>query len=129
MNRVRRLAEDLVNRYPTLFSGDFDKNKEALSQVTIVRTRSLRNQVAGAITKIIHEKGTEEKAEVSEKIEEPAENVPATIEERAIIEGNPLPKTSEESGTEKRAESPKIEQETQQPPFPKPSEEKIGATS
>ena len=75
MNKVRRLAEDLVTRYPDLFTGDFDKNKQALAQVSIVRTRSLRNQLAGAITKIIHKQRTE----MGEQQVEPEQ---ASIEER-----------------------------------------------
>lgn len=76
MNRVRRLAEELVDRYPNLFSGDFDKNKEALAQVTVIRTRSLRNQLAGAITKIIHKRGP---------VETEVENIPPSLEEKAEI--------------------------------------------
>ena len=79
MNKVRRLAEELVTRYPSLFGGDFDKNKEALSQVTIVRTRSLRNQLAGAITKIMHDHAPEED-HAGESVE------PATIQDRVQAE-------------------------------------------
>jgi ribosomal protein S17E len=42
-----------VNRNPTLFSGDFEKNKQALGGIAVIHNRSLRNQLAGAITKII----------------------------------------------------------------------------
>jgi ribosomal protein S17E len=79
LNRVRRLAEDLVNRYPTLFGGDFNKNKQALSQVAVIRTRALRNQLAGAITKLIHERAPA-------VVEEEIETEPATIEERIQAE-------------------------------------------
>jgi small subunit ribosomal protein S17e len=77
---VRRLAEELVTRYPTLFGADFDKNKQALSQVSIIRTRSVRNQLAGAITKIMHEK--EPAPEEKESDSGP------TLEERVQLEGN-----------------------------------------
>lgn len=104
MNKIRRLAEELVARYPSLFGPDFDKNKAALAQVTVVRTRSLRNQLAGAITKIVHEKGTavtSTKQDTSAK-EESIQSEPAqlaTIEERARIEGTSVPKLSPESDT------------------------------
>jgi small subunit ribosomal protein S17e len=58
LNKIRRLAEDLVTRYPTIFSSDFENNKKALSQVSVIRARSIRNQLAGAITRIIHEQGS-----------------------------------------------------------------------
>ena len=50
MNKVRKLAEDLLAKYPTLFSTSFDANKKALETVAIIRNRALRNQIAGAIT-------------------------------------------------------------------------------
>lgn len=102
MNRIRRLAEELVARYPSLFGPDFDKNKLALAQVTVVRTRSLRNQLAGAITKIIHERGpsassSEAEAGVS-KVEQGESSQLPTIEERARIEGTVVPGLPDKSG-------------------------------
>lgn len=95
MNRVRKLAEDLVNRYPTLFTTDFEKNKEALEQVSVVRTRSLRNQLAGAITKLVHQKQPPpSSAEGEETVEEDKE--PATLGERAEIKGAPAVVSSSE---------------------------------
>jgi small subunit ribosomal protein S17e len=57
LNKIRRVAEDLVARYPTLFTSNFDKNKQALSQVSVISARSIRNQLAGAITRLVNEKG------------------------------------------------------------------------
>ncbi len=79
MNKIRRTAEELVNRHPTLFSGDFEKNKEALEQVAIIHTRSIRNQLAGAITKIMHVRGPPEAAEGEET------TVRETVAESATI--------------------------------------------
>lgn len=94
MNKVRRLAEVLVDQHPTLFSGDFDKNKIALNQVTVIRTRSLRNQLAGAITKIVHERGPLVEPEVPQSVSEEANPPPQelpTLEERVRAEGAPVP--------------------------------------
>ncbi len=108
MNKIRRLAEELVTRYPSLFGPDFDKNKAALAQVTVVRTRSLRNQLAGAITKIVHEKGpavtstTQNASDQQESMQsEPAQL--ATIEERARIEGTSVPTLSTKSDTKRES--------------------------
>jgi len=102
LNKIRRLAEELVTRYPSLFGPDFNKNKAALAQVTVVRTRSLRNQLAGAITKIVHEKGTAvasatETASFEEESRQMEPAKLATIEERARIEGTSVPNLSSES--------------------------------
>jgi ribosomal protein S17E len=97
LNRVRKLAEELVSRYPTLFGNDFDKNKEALSQVTIVRTRSLRNQLAGAITKIMHDR-----APIASQ--ESESTAPVTMEERVQVEG-----ARGESSGERASQRPQLE--------------------
>ena len=36
-----------------MFGVDFDKNKEALNQISIIRSKMLRNELAGYITKFI----------------------------------------------------------------------------
>ncbi len=55
MNKVRKTAEDLLAKYPTYFSSNFEANKKALEQVAIIRNRALRNQIAGAITSLVSE--------------------------------------------------------------------------
>ncbi len=52
MDKVRRVSEMLVEKYPDLFTEDFAKNKEALDTVAIVRAKFLRNQIAGYITRL-----------------------------------------------------------------------------
>ena len=56
MNKVRKLAEDLLNKNPALFTTDFDTNKRAMDQVILIRNRAMRNQIAGAITVLVREK-------------------------------------------------------------------------
>jgi ribosomal protein S17E len=89
LNKIRRVAEQLVERYPTLFTSDFEKNKQALATVSIVHTRSLRNQLAGAITKLIHERGP-----TAEPVEE---LTPATGESLLEERLNAERETSDES--------------------------------
>jgi small subunit ribosomal protein S17e len=55
LNKVRKLAEELLAKYPTFFSANFEANKKALEQVAIIRNRALRNQLAGAITSLASE--------------------------------------------------------------------------
>ncbi|MHB8568318.1 MAG: hypothetical protein ACYC7D_02145 [Nitrososphaerales archaeon] len=56
MNKVRKLAEDLVEKHPSVFSTDFAENKQAMGKVVAIRNRALRNQVAGTISAIIRER-------------------------------------------------------------------------
>ena len=50
MDRVRRIAEQILEKHPDLFTTDFEKNKELLIEVAIIRTKALRNEIAGYIT-------------------------------------------------------------------------------
>jgi ribosomal protein S17E len=51
LSKVKKIAEDFLAKYPTLFSADFEANKKSLDQLAIIPNRALRNQIAGAITK------------------------------------------------------------------------------
>lgn len=50
MDRVKRLAKELLDKHGSLFSEDFEKNKVLLSQVAVIRSKELRNRLAGFIT-------------------------------------------------------------------------------
>jgi len=47
---IKRVALDLLDRYPDLFNDDFEHNKEMVSQVTNVESSLLRNRIAGYVT-------------------------------------------------------------------------------
>jgi small subunit ribosomal protein S17e len=53
VNRVRKIALEIFERNKTLFTPDFEKNKVALNQVAIIRSRQLRNQIAGYLTSLV----------------------------------------------------------------------------
>ncbi len=50
MNRIKRISMRLLEKYGDMFSIDFDKNKEVLNRVAIIRSKGLRNEIAGYIT-------------------------------------------------------------------------------
>ena len=60
MDRVRRLAEQILEKHPDLFTTDFQKNKELLSTVAITRTKGLRNEIVGYLTAVMHAEASEE---------------------------------------------------------------------
>ena len=59
MDRVRRISEELLNRFPDGFGTDFQKNKERLDQLAVVRSKMLKNRIAGYITKALVKKESE----------------------------------------------------------------------
>jgi small subunit ribosomal protein S17e len=65
MNRVRRLATELINQFPGKFTSDYEANKKVLTELAIFRSKSLRNEVAGYITR--HFKLKEEEAKESQE--------------------------------------------------------------
>ncbi len=55
MNKIKKLAEDFLAKNPNVFSADFEANKKALDQIAVIHNRTLRNQLAGAITVLAKE--------------------------------------------------------------------------
>ena len=44
---------DILENNDSVFGVDFDENKKLLNEITIVRSKSLKNQIAGYITNLI----------------------------------------------------------------------------
>ena len=62
MDRIKRISTELLERYPDRFGIDFDENKKLIKEVAIVRSKILRNKIAGYITSRLHREATENKA-------------------------------------------------------------------
>jgi Ribosomal protein S17E len=50
---VKRVARELLEKYPDLFKRDFNYNKQIVSKLTIISSKKLRNQIAGYITHLL----------------------------------------------------------------------------
>lgn len=48
---VISIGDDLLERYPDAFSGDFERNKRKVKQFTELQSRRVRNRVAGYVTR------------------------------------------------------------------------------
>ena len=48
--QIKRLAKELMNRFPDKFTNNFDDNKRMVDQLTQGATTRVRNQIAGYIT-------------------------------------------------------------------------------
>ncbi len=51
---IKRSAIDILKLYPAQFTDDFEENKIFLSKVAEFQSKSLRNKVAGYITRYRH---------------------------------------------------------------------------
>ncbi|MEM2098662.1 MAG: 30S ribosomal protein S17e [Candidatus Bathyarchaeia archaeon] len=56
--QIKRLAKQLIARYPTKFSTNFEENKRAVEALTQGATPRVRNQIAGYITRALAQKAT-----------------------------------------------------------------------
>jgi small subunit ribosomal protein S17e len=52
MDRVRRISEEIIQKFPGMFGSDYTANKEQLNKIAIVNSKMLRNKIAGYITKV-----------------------------------------------------------------------------
>ena len=62
MNRIKRISTELLQKHPEKFGLEFDANKKALNDLAIVRSKVLRNELAGYITSHLRKQAAQEKA-------------------------------------------------------------------
>jgi len=65
MDRVKRISNELLERYQDKFGIDFDENKKTMKEIAIVRSKLLRNKVAGYITSDLRRQAAEKERAVA----------------------------------------------------------------
>ncbi len=69
--QIKRVAKELMTRFPDKFSHDFEKNKQIVAMLTQGTTTKVRNQIAGYITHALAnmqpETSTDEETEKEER--------------------------------------------------------------
>lgn len=53
---IKRAARDLLERYPDKFSTDYEENRRALGELASIKSKPLRNRVAGYIATLVKQK-------------------------------------------------------------------------
>ncbi len=96
MNRIKRISYEVLDKYKSKFGEDFADNKKILDEVSIVRSKSLKNKVAGYITKFIKKEIREEKSKQAQIASSQFEE---STEEEVQVE-TPEPITTKETTTE-----------------------------
>ncbi|WFN35040.1 30S ribosomal protein S17e [Methanogenium sp. S4BF] len=51
---IKSLSQELIVKHGNRFSGDFDENKLAVSEVSVIDSKRVRNRVAGYITRKVN---------------------------------------------------------------------------
>ena len=80
---------EVLDQHKDKFTGDFAGNKKTLDQLAIIRSKGLKNEMAGFITKLI-KREKDSKEELEEEIEE-------TVEEEQVEEEQVEEEVAEES--------------------------------
>jgi small subunit ribosomal protein S17e len=65
MNRIKRISTDLLQKHPDKFGLEFDANKKSLNELAVVRSKVLRNELAGYITSHLRKQAAQEKASMA----------------------------------------------------------------
>ena len=107
MDRIKRLSNEVLNEYSERFGTDFSTNKQALNEISTIRSKGLKNEIAGYITKMLqrqskfeqrkqllieNEKKSQErkksriKKTETEQVEEPVAEVEEPVTEQSIAE-------------------------------------------
>ena len=81
MDRIKRISTELLTNYPNSFGTDFDENKKNIKEIAIVRSKILRNKVAGYITSHLRKKAAIAKAQLPSEEEEEKQTEPEDLEE------------------------------------------------
>ena len=55
MDRIKRISTTVLEKYPDRFGPDFEKNKKALQEIAVTKSKVVRNRVAGYITEYLRE--------------------------------------------------------------------------
>jgi small subunit ribosomal protein S17e len=96
VDRIKRISYEVLDKYKSRFGEDFADNKKILDEVSIVRSKSLKNKITGYITRFIKKEIREEKSKKEQiastqsgelvEIELQAETTEPTITEETIAE-------------------------------------------
>jgi len=110
VDRIKRLSYEVLDKHKSKFNENFTDNKKQLDKIAIIRSKGLKNEIAGYITKFIKKEHLEqslkqsqedkfkEQAQLAEEIGEEMENNSET--EETVIEIGVDEAGAEETGSE-----------------------------
>jgi len=67
---VKRIAKELVQRFPDKFTTNFENNKKMVKEFTNLSSTKLRNRIAGYVTRLVAIMQSSETAEEGETVAE-----------------------------------------------------------
>lgn len=96
LNRIKRLSREVLSQHQSKFGEDFAENKKVLNQISIIRSKGLKNELAGYITKFIKKEITNKKLK-EEQAKQVVDVLEPTNEDIEILEESTESTDTEES--------------------------------
>jgi len=87
VDRIKKISLEVLKDHKDKFGIDFRENKKILGEISIIRSKGLKNEVAGYITKFI-------KREQRDLEEKPSSNIDKLEIEAPIVESDKIPPVS-----------------------------------
>ena len=87
MDRIKKISLEVLKDHKDKFGIDFRENKKILDEISIIRSKGLKNEIAGYITKFI-------KREQRDLEEKPSSNIDKLEIEVPIVESDKIPPVS-----------------------------------
>ena len=87
MDRIKKISLEVLKDHKDKFGIDFRENKKILNEISIIRSKGLKNEIAGYITKFI-------KREQLDLEDKPSSNVDKLEIEVPIVESDKTPPVS-----------------------------------
>lgn len=109
IGKVKSVSNELVGKYPNVFSTDFEVNKKLVYQYSDIRSKRLNNRVAGYVTRLrVSQKKREEalrleEAEIASKEAEAQAPAVEMATEETVKEPLPEAAAPVAQGTEEQA--------------------------
>mgnify|MGYP006183651237 CR=1 FL=1 len=85
MNRIKRISAELLQNHSNRFGLEFDANKKALNDLAVVRSKVLRNELAGYITAHLRKQAAQEKASMEAAAGEAEEEIEIRAGEDVVV--------------------------------------------
>ena len=100
MDRIKRLSNEVLNEYSGRFGTDFSTNKQTLNEIAIIRSKGLKNEIAGYITKML-----QRQAKFEERKQMIIENEKKSQEYKESRSSKPKVESTEEVQVESESKS------------------------
>jgi ribosomal protein S17E len=82
MDKVRRLSQEIIQKFPGMFGTDYNANKAQLAKIAMVHSKMIRNKLVGKITKAMIAASAQ-----AEEAEKAVDQGPESTEQAAVLEG------------------------------------------